>query len=224
MSSAGSGLGSPLADSNHIPDTLRGGDYDGSSRTGDGPAQDTADLSDDESILSEVDEAQFENFDPENVAIEDRPALAIDEENLKLIGRHKRKRTEDGDDTEPKKKKEGRREKRTRRQMDSDDAFSGGDDASGKRTRKRKGRERKRRETTPEAEELLDPATSEPRISRLFGVSYLVLTNVIGRRKALDRAMDEALKKPTRRRFRKADGIVLSTPSSGKLLWANYRR
>jgi hypothetical protein len=171
MSSAGSRLGSPLADSNHIPGTLRGGDYDGSSRTGEGPAQDTADLSDDESILSEVDEAQFENFDPENVAIEDRPALAIDEENLKLIGRHKRKRTEDGDDTEPKKKKEGRREKRTRRQMDSDDAFSGGDDASGKRTRKRKGRERKRKETTPEAEELLDPATSEPRIWRLFGVS-----------------------------------------------------
>lgn len=171
MSSAGSRLGSPLADSNHIPGTLRGGDYDGFSRTGEGPAQDTADLSDDESILSEVDEAQFENFDPENVAIEDRPALAIDEENLKLIGRHKRKRTEDGDDTEPKKKKEGRREKRTRRQMDSDDAFSGGDDASGKRTRKRKGRERKRKETTPEAEELLDPATSEPRIWRLFGVS-----------------------------------------------------
>lgn len=185
MSSAGSRPGSPIAD------------YDGSSRTrqnegsvGEGHAQDTADLSDDESILSEVDEAQFENFDPENVAIEDRPALAIDEENLKLIGRHKRKRPEDGDDTDqPKKKKEGRREKKGRRQRDSDDAFSGGDDAIGKRTRKKKGRERKRKEATPEAEELLDPATR--------------------RRRALDRAMDEALKKPTRRRFRKADGIDL---------------
>lgn len=51
--------------------------------------------SDDESILSEVDEAQFEDFDPENVDIEDRPQLDIDEENLKLIGRHKRKRTGD---------------------------------------------------------------------------------------------------------------------------------
>lgn len=160
MSSAGSRPGSPIAD------------YDGSSRTrqnegsvGEGHAQDTADLSDDESILSEVDEAQFENFDPENVAIEDRPALAIDEENLKLIGRHKRKRPEDGDDTDqPKKKKEGRREKKGRRQRDSDDAFSGGDDAIGKRTRKKKGRERKRKEATPEAEELLDPATSESRI------------------------------------------------------------
>ena len=30
----------------------------------------------------------------------------------------------------------------------------------------------------------------------------------VGRRRALDRAMDEALKKPTKRRFRKADGIV----------------
>jgi hypothetical protein len=29
-----------------------------------------------------------------------------------------------------------------------------------------------------------------------------------GRRRALDRAMDEALKKPTKRRVRKADGIV----------------
>jgi len=111
MSSIGSRLSSPLADSNHIPDTLRGPRQNEGS-VGEGPAQDTADLSDDESILSEVDEAQFENFDPENVAIEDRPALAIDEENLKLIGRHKRKRPEDGDDTEPKKRKrgEGKRE------------------------------------------------------------------------------------------------------------------
>lgn len=31
---------------------------------------------------------------------------------------------------------------------------------------------------------------------------------ILGRRRALDRAMDEALKKPTKRRFRKADGIV----------------
>ncbi|KAE8337854.1 hypothetical protein BDV24DRAFT_94430 [Aspergillus arachidicola] len=102
--------------------------------------------SDDESILSEVDEAQFEDFDPENVDVEDRPQLAIDEDNLKLIGRHK---------------------------------------------------ERKRREPTPEDDETLDPATR--------------------RRRALDRAMDEALKKPTKRRFRKADGIDLEQMADAEI-------
>lgn len=117
---------------------------------------DDADLSDDESVLSEVDEAQFEDFNPDDVAIEDRPALAIDEENLKLIGRHKRKRRGDEEDEDhPKKKKEGRREKKSRRQRDSESA-----DADGRRSRK-KDRAQRRREATPEDEELLDPATSE---------------------------------------------------------------
>lgn len=31
---------------------------------------------------------------------------------------------------------------------------------------------------------------------------------LLGRRRALDRMMDEALKKPSKRRARKADGIV----------------
>ena len=39
---------------------------------------------------------------------------------------------------------------------------------------------------------------------------FLVLTDWVGRRRALDRAMDEAMKKPTKRRARKADGIVCS--------------
>lgn len=104
-------------------------------------------LSDDESILSEVDEAQFDNFDPENVNVEDRPQLAIDEDNLKLIGRHKRKRTEDGE-TRPR-RKEGRREKKSRR------ADEGGDEGGSSRRR-----ERKKREDKPDTdEETLDPET-----------------------------------------------------------------
>ncbi|KAE8131646.1 hypothetical protein BDV38DRAFT_263898 [Aspergillus pseudotamarii] len=145
--------------------------------------------SDDESILSEVDEAQFEDFDPENVDVEDRPQLAIDEDNLKLIGRHKRKRTEDGERST--RKREGRREKKSRRMRDLEEA--GDDDGEGKA----KKRERKRREPTPEDDETLDPATR--------------------RRRALDRAMDEALKKPTKRRFRKADGIDLEQMADAEI-------
>lgn len=150
---------------------------------------DVTDLSEDEP-LSDVDEAQFEGFDPANVAIDDRPALAIDEENLKLVGRHKRRRAE-GDDasSRKKKKKEGRREKKSRRkQVDSDDAFSGAE-IEGKRSRKK--RDGTRRKPVEEVnEEELDPATR--------------------RRRALDRVMDEALKKPTKRRTRAADEIDLT--------------
>ncbi|KAE8352339.1 hypothetical protein BDV28DRAFT_135302 [Aspergillus coremiiformis] len=145
--------------------------------------------SDDESILSEVDEAQFEDFDPENVDIEDRPQLAIDEDNLKLIGRHKRQRAGDGERSL--RKREGRREKKSRRMRDLEEAASGGEGKSKKRE------SRKRKEPTPEDDETLDPATR--------------------RRRALDRAMDEALKKPTKRRFRKADGIDLEQMADAEI-------
>ncbi|KAL8712793.1 MAG: hypothetical protein Q9220_003001 [cf. Caloplaca sp. 1 TL-2023] len=166
------------------------------------PTADVDDLSDNDSVLSEVDEAQFEDFDPTNIAIEDRPAIAVDEENVKLLGRHKRKR--DGDDAGlvTKKKKEGKREKpkKLRKKRDSDeDDFSGGQEIEGKRRRKPKNvsegaegrKERARpRKATPENDDALSP---EER-----------------RRRALDRAMDAALKNPTRRR-RKADGIDINT-------------
>ncbi|KAK2813439.1 Transcription factor iws1 [Emmonsiellopsis sp. PD_5] len=153
-----------------------------------------ADLSDDESVLSDVDEAQFEDFDAANVSIDERPAIAVDEENLKLIGRHKRARNEEEEEERRKKRnKEGRREKKkSRRKQDSDDGFSGGEEISGKRARKsREGGERRSRKVVEEVnEEELDPATR--------------------RRRALDRMMDEQLKKPTKRRARKADGIDLA--------------
>ncbi|QSS60841.1 transcription factor iws1 [Histoplasma capsulatum] len=149
------------------------------------------DLSDDESVLSDVDDAQFEDFDAANVSIDERPAIAIDEENLKLIGRHKRARNQEEEEQRKKKKsKEGRREKKSRRRQESDDAFSGGEEIEGKRARKRRedGEKRSRKIVEEINEEDLDPATR--------------------RRRALDRMMDEQLKKPTKRRARKADGIV----------------
>lgn len=103
------------------------------------------DLSDAESVLSDVDEAQFEDFDPAQITIEERPAIAVDEDTVKLIGRHKRKRVE-GDaegEVKKKKKKEGRREKvrKSKKKRDSDDDFSGGEQMSGKRLRKKKAYE-----------------------------------------------------------------------------------
>ena len=133
------------------------------------PTADMDDLSDNDSILSDVDEAQFEDFDPTSIAIEDRPAIAVDEDNVRLLGRHKRKR--DGEDGEgpKKKKKEGKREKpkKARKRKDSDeDDFSGGQEVEGKRKRKSKNitdgvtsrKEKARpRKATPENEEALDP-------------------------------------------------------------------
>ena len=134
-----------------------------------------ADLSDNDSVLSDVDEAQFEDFDPANVAIDERPAIAVDEDNVKLLGRHKRKRDAadglaDGEGIK-KKKKEGRREKpkKSRKAQDSDDNFSGGEEIEGKRARKKKPiteRSEKRekpkpRKAEPENEEELDPEERE---------------------------------------------------------------
>lgn len=155
--------------------------------------------SDDESILSEVDEAQFDNFDPENVEVDDRPQLAIDEENLKLIGRHKRKRAE-GEEGRSR-KKEGRREKKRRGHDDEDEDAPEGSSAR---------RERKKKAASPDTdEETMDPET---RMCSYIWLHYVlqILTAFcsLGRRRALDRAMDEAMKKPVKRRGRKQDGIV----------------
>ncbi len=144
------------------------------------------DDSDDESLLSEVDEAQFADFDATAVQV------APDLETLsKHIKASKRKRVEG--EALPK-KKEGRRDKpkRSRKKADSDDGFSGGEEIEGKRARKSKGvegssKERKRR--APAQEEINEEhLTPEER-----------------RRRALDRAMDAALKRPSARRLRKGD-------------------
>lgn len=109
-------------------------------------AENEAEISDDESILSEVDEAQFENFDPENVDVDDRPQLAPDEDNLKMIGRHKRKRTE-GEESRPR-RKEGRRGKKRH-----------GDDEEDEGAGPSRRREKKKAAEPDTDEETLDPET-----------------------------------------------------------------
>jgi transcription factor SPN1 len=129
------------------------------------------DLSDDDSVLSDVDEAQFADFDVANIAIEERP-IAVDEDTAKLLTRHKRKRDpEEGD--RPKKKKEGRREKPKKKKRDEEDNFSGGEELQGKRKRKSKpvdeeGEKKSRAKPRPveEDEEGLDPE------ERMFSVDF----------------------------------------------------
>lgn len=104
-------------------------------------------LSDNESVLSELDDQQFEDFDANNIAIEERPAQVIDGENMNLIGVHKRKRTE-GEGDAPKKKK--KRADKPRRKKNRDEEVSAGDEIS----TSRKGRSRKKtRGATPEEED-----------------------------------------------------------------------
>lgn len=120
-----------------------------------------------ESVLSEVDEAQFEDFDLDP-ALADRPAIAVDESNVGLIGVHKRKRVEGEEEPRPKKKKEGRREKpkkNRRRRRDGSEPFSGGEEIEGKRVRKPRGeaaepRPRQRRAAIVEDDETLTPEES----------------------------------------------------------------
>ena len=153
--------------------------------------EDDDDLSGNESELSEVDEAEFADFDPTTVALEDRPQVSIDEDVARTLKASKKKRADNG-----KKPKEGKRDKKKRRRDDDEDP--GGEELDGKRIRKPKSirpdgerkdrdRARERRPPTPENEENLTP---EER-----------------RKRALDRAMDAALKNPNKRR-RKKDEVV----------------
>ena len=182
MSTSGSSAESPLPQAGHDPtdpsdpmnidkDTPTPPPADPSR---DMDADHTADmdaLSDDDSVLSEVDEAQFEDFDPSNLNIEEhRPAIAVDEDNVKLIGRHKRQRDAAEGEAAKKKKKEGRREKpkRAKKKRDDDEAFSGGEELEGKRPRKKKGiaedvekRERRRARSVSDNDDDLDEETRE---------------------------------------------------------------
>ncbi|CZT48392.1 probable SPN1 Protein is Spt6-interacting putative elongation factor [Rhynchosporium secalis] len=150
------------------------------------------DVSDNESELSEVDEAEFAEFDPTTVALEDRPLVGIDEDVAKTLKAGKRKRAEG----EGKKPKEAKRDKKKRPRRE-DDEDPDGQVLDGKRTKKPKSvrserekgdKPRERRPPTPENEENLTP---EER-----------------RRRALDKAMDAALKNPNKRR-RKKDEVDL---------------
>ncbi|KAF2085782.1 hypothetical protein K490DRAFT_6199, partial [Saccharata proteae CBS 121410] len=164
---------------------------------------DKGDVSDAESVLSEVDEAQFDNFNPEDVDIVDRPA-PLDDTALGQIGVHKRKRTEgEGDGAGRKKKKETRREKpkksRKRRgaEDESGDFVEGGEVGGERRSRKRGERKSKATATVPDEDwENMDPKER--------------------RRRELDMKMDAALKSSSNRRSRKT-GIDLEAAADAEV-------
>jgi len=121
----------------------------------------------DSDALSDVDEAQFEDFDANAIAIEERPRV-VDASGVALLGKHKRKR-EEGEEGVKKKRKEGRREKPKRskkRAEEGEDEFNDADDLDGGRSSRKKkrgaaegGEAPRRRKRTPSAErdELLTP-------------------------------------------------------------------
>jgi len=153
------------------------------------------DLSDNESELSEVDEAEFAEFDPTTVALEDRPLVSIDEDVARTLKAGKKKRA-DGKDGE-KKPKEAKREKKKRARRD-DDEDPDGEMLEGKRTKKT---QRVRADGEKSQKEKVKPRAQTPEDETL-------LTPEERRRRALDRAMDAALKNPNKRR-RKKDEVDL---------------
>jgi len=151
-----------------------------------------ADDSDDESLLSEVDEAQFADFDASAVQV--APDFDTLNKSIKVT---KRKRAE-GED-QPKKKKEGTREKvrKNKRRRDSDDGFSGGEEVEGKR---------RRGGAATDGEKKPRPARVE--------VNDEDLTPEERRRRALDRAMDAAVKKSSGKRVKKGEIVSGSAGTS----------
>ena len=127
----------------------------------------------DSDLLSEVDEEQFDDYDPN---LEERP-VEIDENIAKSLKAAKRKKT-DGQTT--KKPKEGRRPKKRARPAEDD----GGEvDARDRRPRKARatGSERQKRDSSDEEEVNEENLTPEER-----------------RRRAIQRAVDDALKNPSK--------------------------
>jgi transcription factor SPN1 len=91
---------------------------------------------------------QFGEFDASNIAIEERPAQAIDEDTVKQIGVHKRKRTA-GEGDEPKKKKKRADKPRRKKNKDGNDDEDIGD---GTRKSKRSKKEGRVRAASPDEE------------------------------------------------------------------------
>ncbi|KAG6024796.1 Transcription factor iws1 [Claviceps sp. Clav32 group G5] len=142
--------------------------------------------------LSEIDENEFEDYDPETAKIEDRP-VDIDEDIARTLKASKRKRTT-GD--APKKPREGRREKKRRDDDEDvmmDDGAEEADGNSKRRSRRPADGERRRATKSdapaPEKEEDLSP---EER-----------------RKRAIDRALDAAIKRPGKGKRRRKDEIDL---------------
>ncbi|CAK7218891.1 Transcription factor iws1 [Sporothrix bragantina] len=150
-----------------------------------GPADDDND-DEEEELLSDVDE-DFEDYDPATAQIEERP-VTIDEEAARGLKATKRKRT--GDD-KTRKPKEGRREKKRQPGAGVGDSDNDGEaDASSARPRRAHAdgtasAPRRKKSATPEINE--EDLTPEER-----------------RKRALNRAIDLAIRNPNKRR-RKQD-------------------
>ena len=205
LPTAGNDNGDPLApevEEEHEPDPPIGEPHQDVDATGENEVdKDDLDNSDADSLLSDVDEDQFQDFDPNAISLEDRERIDIDEDNVKLLGVHKRKRAEgEGDDAGSRKKKKERRrdkssKKERRKRRDGSEPFSGGEELDGKR------RSRKRAD---------DGEGGSSQRRRREEVDDSTLTPEERKRKELDRKMDEALRSG-KTRISKKDGIVRAT-------------
>ncbi|RMZ79118.1 hypothetical protein DV738_g3458, partial [Chaetothyriales sp. CBS 135597] len=140
------------------------------------PADELADAndSDDESLLSEVDEAQFADFDPSAVQV------APDFESLKAIKAKRRERAP-GEESKKSKGRTRERAKQNRHRRDSDSGFELGDEVEGKRRRRLKSGD--------------GGEGGERRKAAKVQIDEAELTPEERRKRALDRAMDAAVKK-----------------------------
>ncbi|KAM5347198.1 hypothetical protein ACJ41O_010203 [Fusarium nematophilum] len=179
MSDRGSPVGSPA---NEPVDDGKAQEY------GDTAAGAESDRESD--ALSEVDEDQFEDYDPETANIDNRP-VDIDENVARTLKATKRKRT---DEEVVKRPREGRRDKK-RRDRDEDIAMDDVDDGGKKNRRSRRMADAERR---PRAK----PDTPEPEKDEN-------LTPEERRKRAIDRALDAAIKKPSGPKRRRRDEIDL---------------
>lgn len=134
----------------------------------------------DSDILSEIDEDQFDDYDPTAARIEEKP-VEIDEDVARTLKAGRRK------GQAVRKPKEGRRAKKRRDQDDNDGAD--GEILTSKRVRRPTAPASKKATPEPEAEENLTP---EER-----------------RRRAIERAASKEVKKAVNRRKRKDEDVGL---------------
>ncbi|ODA84202.1 hypothetical protein RJ55_02720 [Drechmeria coniospora] len=166
----------------------------------DSPVDSDGGFDQDSDLLSEVDEDQFEDYDPETANIEDRP-VDIDEDVARTLKASKRKRAEG---EAPKKPREGRREKK-RRDRDSHVAADDEPDAETEKPQRRPrrvGDEERRRAKADAATRAQNDQDLTPEQRRAM---------------AIDRALDAAIKKPSAGKRKRKDEIDLEDEIDDKL-------
>ncbi|GJN72422.1 transcription factor IWS1 [Purpureocillium lilacinum] len=152
-----------------------------------------ADSDRDSDLLSEVDEDQFEDYDPETANIEDRP-VDIDEDAARTLKASKRKRAEGEAARKP---REGRREKK-RRDRDDDVAMDNEADADGEAPQRRSRRAAEGERRRPKRDKSPDEGPNEEDLSPEQR-----------RALAIERALDAAIKKPAATKRKRKDEIDL---------------